>query len=207
MDTSGHSLFQVTRSSRYPLLIDPQGQALNWIRRHEKDRLPASGVTSFSSDKLRDTLEYCMMEGKALIIAGVEEDIDPMLTPVLEKQVYLERVRWGRRQSLFGKAQRDFESEVVLKAPAFAGVEEVVAQSDTFPGSGDHELRFAVDVSWNVVGSSLYLRAGGMYVQCSTQYARQPGAGGTVTVQVSRNRLIRARLPFVFNIFFPSVPQ
>lgn len=28
-----------------------------------------------------------MMEGKALIIAGVEEDIDPMLTPVLEKQV------------------------------------------------------------------------------------------------------------------------
>ncbi|CAN0509118.1 unnamed protein product, partial [Ectocarpus sp. 12 AP-2014] len=77
----------VTRSSRYPLLIDPQGQALNWIRRHEKDRLPASGVTSFSSDKLRDTLEYCMMEGKALIIAGVEEDIDPMLTPVLEKQI------------------------------------------------------------------------------------------------------------------------
>lgn len=28
-----------------------------------------------------------MMEGKALIIAGVEEDIDPMLTPVLEKKV------------------------------------------------------------------------------------------------------------------------
>lgn len=44
---------------------------------------------SFSNDKLRDTLEYCMMEGKALIIAGVEEDIDPMLTPVLEKQVLL----------------------------------------------------------------------------------------------------------------------
>lgn len=42
---------------------------------------------SFTNDKLRDTLEYCMMEGKALIIAGVEEDIDPMLTPVLEKQV------------------------------------------------------------------------------------------------------------------------
>lgn len=28
-----------------------------------------------------------MMEGKALIISGLEEDIDPMLTPVLEKQV------------------------------------------------------------------------------------------------------------------------
>ncbi|CAN0142261.1 unnamed protein product, partial [Pylaiella littoralis] len=77
----------VTRSSRYPLLIDPQGQALSWIRRHEKDRLPAAGVMTFSNDRLRDTLEYCMMEGKALIITGVEEDIDPMLTPVLEKQI------------------------------------------------------------------------------------------------------------------------
>lgn len=83
-----HNNRQVTRSSRYPLLIDPQGQALNWVRRHEKDRLPAAGVTSFSSERLRDTLEYCMMEGKALIITGVEESIDPMLTPVLEKQVW-----------------------------------------------------------------------------------------------------------------------
>ncbi|CAM9139333.1 unnamed protein product, partial [Choristocarpus tenellus] len=76
----------VTRSSRYPFLIDPQGQALNWIRNYEKDHLPAVGLMSFSNPRLRDTLEFCLMEGKALIITGVEEDIDPMLTPVLEKQ-------------------------------------------------------------------------------------------------------------------------
>lgn len=34
-----------------------------------------------------------MMEGNALIIAGVEEDIDPMLTPVLEKQVRCAQAR------------------------------------------------------------------------------------------------------------------
>ncbi|CAN0438741.1 unnamed protein product [Ascophyllum nodosum] len=77
----------VTLSSRYPLLIDPQGQALNWIRKHEKNRLPTAGVISFFSDRLREMLEFCMMEGKALVITGIEEDIDPMLTPVLEKQV------------------------------------------------------------------------------------------------------------------------
>ena len=97
---------QVTRSSRYPLLIDPQGQALNWIRRHEKDRLPAAGVMSFTNDKLKDTLEYCMMEGKALIIAGVEEDIDPMLTPVLEKQVRV-RVEGPTRESRRGRRDLD----------------------------------------------------------------------------------------------------
>ena len=31
--------------------------------------------------------EYCMGDGKALIILGVENEIDPLLDPVLEKQV------------------------------------------------------------------------------------------------------------------------
>ena len=77
----------VTRSSRYPLLVDPQGQALAWIKEHEKDRLPNFGVTTLSHPKLREQMEFCMCEGKALIISGVENEIDAMLTPVLEKQI------------------------------------------------------------------------------------------------------------------------
>ena len=72
---------------RYPLLVDPQGQALAWIREHEKDRLPGFGVTTLGHPKLREQLEFCMCEGKALIISGVENEIDAMLTPVLEKQI------------------------------------------------------------------------------------------------------------------------
>ncbi|CCI47848.1 unnamed protein product [Albugo candida] len=77
----------VTRSSRYPLLVDPQGQALSWIRNKEADRIPSYGSTMLNHPKLKDQLEFCMGEGKALIITGVEEEIDPMLDPVLEKQV------------------------------------------------------------------------------------------------------------------------
>jgi dynein heavy chain len=77
----------VTKSSRYPLLIDPQGQALRWIQEKEKDNMPPFGVSSLSDPKLRDQLEFAMSEGKALILAGVGEEIDPMLTPVLEKQI------------------------------------------------------------------------------------------------------------------------
>ncbi|OQS07437.1 dynein heavy chain [Thraustotheca clavata] len=77
----------VTRSSRYPLLVDPQGQALSWIKNREATRMPSYGSTALNHPKLKDQLEYCMGEGRALVITGVEEDIDPMLDPVLERQI------------------------------------------------------------------------------------------------------------------------
>ena len=77
----------VTRSSRFPLMIDPQGQALNWIKTKEAANVPLWGLTTLTDPKLKDKLESCMGEGHALIITGVEEEIDPMFDPVLEKQL------------------------------------------------------------------------------------------------------------------------
>ena len=77
----------VTRSSRFPLMIDPQGQALNWIKTKEAANVPLWGLTTLTDPKLKDKLESCMGEGQALIITGVEEEIDPMFDPVLEKQL------------------------------------------------------------------------------------------------------------------------
>lgn len=76
----------VTRSSRFALMIDPQGQALNWIKNKEASNVPLWGQTSVSDPKLKDKLEACMGDGMTLIITGVEEEIDPMFDPVLEKQ-------------------------------------------------------------------------------------------------------------------------
>ena len=75
--------------SRFPLLIDPQGQALSWIKNKERSNLPTwngQNVVELSDPKLKDKLEFCMGDGKSLIVVGVEDEIDPMLDPVLEKE-------------------------------------------------------------------------------------------------------------------------
>lgn len=77
----------VTRSSRFALMIDPQGQALSWIKNKESQNVPSFGQTTLTDPKLKDKLEQCMGDGLALIITGVEEEIDPMFDPVLEKQL------------------------------------------------------------------------------------------------------------------------
>tara|TARA_B100000795_G_C22806619_1_gene445355 strand:- start:150 stop:14669 length:14520 start_codon:yes stop_codon:yes gene_type:complete len=82
----------VTRSanggSRYPLLVDPQAQAIGWIRKLEEDRLPDWKETHITSPRLKDHVEFCMGEGRAMIIVGIEVDnVDPMLDPVLLKEI------------------------------------------------------------------------------------------------------------------------
>ncbi|KAL7543927.1 hypothetical protein ACHAXR_013293, partial [Thalassiosira sp. AJA248-18] len=80
----------VTSSTRFPLLIDPQGQALSWIKNKERSNLPTwngQNVVELSDSKLKDKLEFCMGDGKSLVIVGVEDEIDPMLDPVLEKEI------------------------------------------------------------------------------------------------------------------------
>jgi len=78
----------VTQATRWPLLIDPQGQGTKWLKEREKNNLPYFGTTFINVKRLRDQLKYGMQEGKAFIIEGVEEELDPMLDPVLEKNFF-----------------------------------------------------------------------------------------------------------------------
>lgn len=77
----------VTQASRYPLLIDPQGQALAWLKKRESADMPIFGSTTLSNPKIRDQLEFCMENGKPLIVEGVTKDVDPAFDPVLEKNI------------------------------------------------------------------------------------------------------------------------
>jgi len=77
----------VTQATRYPLLIDPQGQGVDWILRKEVDRMPLFGSTTLDHNRLKDQIEQCLSDGMALIITGIVEEIDPMLEPIMEKHI------------------------------------------------------------------------------------------------------------------------
>lgn len=87
-DLSIQNGIMVTRSSRYPLMIDPQGQALSWIKNREPSLLEyGSLIITLQVPNLRDALKFPMMEGLPLLIESIENEVDPMLDPLLEKQV------------------------------------------------------------------------------------------------------------------------
>merc|ERR1719160_1164523 len=89
-DLSVQNGIMVTRSSRYALMVDPQGQALRWIKSKEQERVaiaPAQCVTTLSAKNLKDQIEFCMGEGLPLIIENVENEVDPMLDPVMDKAI------------------------------------------------------------------------------------------------------------------------
>jgi len=89
-DLSIQNGIMVTRSSRYPLMIDPQGQALQWIKSKESERIsqdPHSCVTTFGNKYLKDQIDTTMSQGLCLIIENVENEVDPVVDPILEKAI------------------------------------------------------------------------------------------------------------------------
>ena len=74
-----------TLGRRWPLMIDPQGQANRWVKNMYKEGLQVIKLTQ--SDFLR-TLENAIRFGQAVLLENVEEELDPALEPVLLKQTF-----------------------------------------------------------------------------------------------------------------------
>ncbi|KAJ3215607.1 Dynein heavy chain 6, axonemal [Dinochytrium kinnereticum] len=80
----------VTRGRRWPLMIDPQGQANKWIRNMEGSDLR---VVKLSEPKFLRSLENAVRTGSPVLLEDVGETLDPALEPLLLKQT----VRQGGR--------------------------------------------------------------------------------------------------------------
>ena len=82
------SLFLNAHSNarRWPLMIDPQGQANKWIKNMEKSH--NLHIVKLSDSDFVRTLENCIQFGTPVLMENIGEEIDPILEPLLLKQTF-----------------------------------------------------------------------------------------------------------------------
>ncbi|XP_039997326.1 dynein heavy chain 2, axonemal [Xiphias gladius] len=75
----------VTRGNRWPLMVDPQGQALKWIKNMEMKR--GLKVIDFQMPDYLRVLENAIQFGNPVLLQNVQEELDPSLNPILNKSL------------------------------------------------------------------------------------------------------------------------
>ena len=98
----------MNRFNRYPLLIDPSGQAAEFLMNQYKDRKIIQ--TSFLDSSFMKNLESSLRFGTPLLVHDVES-IDPVLNPVLNKEI---RKTGGRILIRLGDQDVDFSPSFVI---------------------------------------------------------------------------------------------
>ena len=99
----------VTRGRRWPLMVDPQGQANKWIKEMQKKR--GLKVEDLKSKNFLRELETAITYGLPYLLQDVEEELDPALEPVLTRSI----VKRGTREVLkLGDKELDYNREFRL---------------------------------------------------------------------------------------------
>jgi len=84
-DLSVQNGIMTTMADRWPIMIDPQSQGNQWVvNREEANNLT---TTTLGDKFFRQKLEDAMAMGKPMLIEDLGETVDPVLEPVLNKQV------------------------------------------------------------------------------------------------------------------------
>lgn len=74
-----------TRASRFPLCIDPQQQAIAWIKKREAHN--NLKILTFTDSDFAKQLEMAIMYGIPVLFQDVDDYIDPVIDNVLEKNI------------------------------------------------------------------------------------------------------------------------
>ncbi|XP_009868408.1 PREDICTED: dynein heavy chain 10, axonemal, partial [Apaloderma vittatum] len=98
-----------TYASRFPLCIDPQEQALHWIKKKELNN--NLKVASFNDPDFLKQLELAIKHGNPFLLRDVDEYIDPIIDNVLEKNI---KVAQGRTFVVLGDKEVDYDSNFRL---------------------------------------------------------------------------------------------
>ncbi|KAI8066635.1 dynein heavy chain [Gongronella butleri] len=131
------------RFDRYPLIIDPSGQATNFLVNEYKDRKIT--VTSFLDDAFIKNLESALRFGNPILIQDVDH-LDPILNPVLNKEL---RRTGGRVLIRLGNQDIDFSPSFTL-----------------FLSTRDPSVNFAPDICSRVTFVNFTVTRGSLQSQC-----------------------------------------
>ena len=89
---STENAIMIFKSRRWPLIIDPQGQANKWIKKMENaqagggSQQAALKVIKLTDGKFLQVLENAIQFGQSVLLENVGQELDPSLTPILLKQ-------------------------------------------------------------------------------------------------------------------------
>jgi dynein heavy chain len=86
-------------------MIDPQNQAYNWIKAREPDLEKRDFIFLITNPQLKERIRIPIEDGAACMIENVEEELDVLLDPLLEKQY----VNKGRKKIIkLGDTEMDY---------------------------------------------------------------------------------------------------
>ncbi|XP_069379878.1 dynein axonemal heavy chain 10 isoform X1 [Paralichthys olivaceus] len=98
-----------TRGSRFPMCIDPQQQAISWIKKKEENK--NLKISSFNDPDFLKQLEMAIKYGIPFLFQDVDEYIDPVIDNVLEKNV---KGAEGRQVLMLGDKEVDYDPNFKL---------------------------------------------------------------------------------------------
>ncbi|CAG0913348.1 unnamed protein product [Notodromas monacha] len=107
-DLCTENAIMLKRFNRYPLIIDPSGQATEFIMREYSEKKITK--TSFLDDAFRKNLESALRFGNPLLVQDVE-NYDPIVNPVLNREL---RRTGGRVLITLGDQDIDLSPSFVI---------------------------------------------------------------------------------------------
>nr|CAD7428943.1 unnamed protein product [Timema monikensis] len=93
-----------THASRFPLCIDPQEQALFWIKKREQPH--NLKIVTFNDADFLKQLEIAIKYGFPVLFQDVDNYIDPVIENVLEKNI---KTQGGRSFVILGDKEVDYD--------------------------------------------------------------------------------------------------
>lgn len=137
------------KGSRFPLCIDPQQQAVTWIKRKEA----ANGlkISSFNDPEFTKHLEMAITYGFPFLFEDVDEYIDPVIDNVIEKNI---KTVGSRKFIVLGDKEVDYDPSFRLYltsklanpsySPKMFGSSTIINYSVTVRGLQDQLLNVVV---------------------------------------------------------------